>query len=75
MLASTFGYVAGEGERADLYVEFAPGHGISRTVSEQQVTIPYAHLQARFIQVRHLHAQGFRCMPPRLVTALFNNLM
>lgn len=50
VLASKFGYVAGEGERADLYVEFAPGHGISRAVSEQQVTNPCTHLQARFIQ-------------------------
>ena len=68
--AGTFTYVTGKSKRADLYVEFAPGHGISRAVSEQQVTNPYAHLQARFIQVRHVRAEGFRCMPPRLVTAV-----
>lgn len=67
--AGTFTYVTGEGERADLYVEFAPGHGVSRAAGEQQVTNPYADLQARFVQVRHVRAEGFRCMPPRLVTA------
>src|SRR5438270_13398594 len=54
--AGTFGYVTGEGERADLYVEFAPGHGISRAAGEKQVTNPCADLQARFVQVRHVRA-------------------
>jgi hypothetical protein len=63
-LAGTFAYVAGEGERADLYVEFAPGHGVSRAVSEQQVTNPCADLQARFVQVRHVRAGGFRACRP-----------